>query len=75
MDTIEKILANAKPSITNTREHVVYYWEVRWGLSTRDMDLVHYISDDRWEGHLTAFGEMRPLGSEEIKFVRNYLGL
>ena len=75
MNTIEKILANAKPSVTKTREYVVYYWEARWGLGTRDMDLVHYISDDRWEGYLTAFGEMRLLGSKEIKFVRNYLDL
>ena len=75
MDTIEKILANAKPSIIKAREYVVYYWEAKWGLGTRDMDLVYYISDDRWEGYLTAFGETRLLSSKEIKFVRNHLGL
>lgn len=81
MDTIEKILANAKPSIIKSDKYMVYYWEGRLGLRTRDMDrmhyLVHYISNDRWEGYrtLTAFGEMSSFSSKEIKFVRNHLGL
>lgn len=75
MDTIEKILANAKPSITKTHECVAYLWEDRWALSTRYLDLVHHISDDQWEGYLTVFGKTCELSSEEIEFVRNYLDL
>lgn len=77
MDTIEKILANAKPSIIKSNKYMVYYWEGRLGLRTRDMDRVHYISNDRWEGYrtLTAFGKMSSFSSKEIKFVRNHLGL
>lgn len=71
MYTIEKILANAAPTVTKTDKHEIYYWE----LGSRDMDLVHYISDDRWEGNVTAFGEMSPLSSEEIGFVRKSLDL
>lgn len=82
MNTIEQILENAKPSIAKTHEHVTYFWEDRWyfwegrwALSTRYLELVHYISDDRWEGYLTVFEKTRELSSEEIEFVRNYLDL
>lgn len=75
MDTIEKILANTKPSITKTHERVAYFWEDRWTLGTRYLELVHYISDDQWEGYLTVFEKTCELSSEEIEFVRNYLDL
>ena len=71
---IVKILENFKPEITTASEYKSYYWDVRWGMSTRELDVVYYNNGD-CAGYLLSFGEIRRLDDENLGYIKNFLGL
>ena len=71
---IVRLIENFKPKVTKTSEYESYYWEARWGISTREMDVIYY-NNGCCKGYLSSFGKLRRLDDEDLEYVKNFLGL
>lgn len=60
-------------SIHKGNTYTSYYLSGYFGLSTRDVEVVHFHNGDRWEGSASAFGEIRSLDEYDLGYFRQWL--
>lgn len=47
--------------------------EHRWGLSTREIDILHDVDEDGWSGNMIAFGEWIDFDEDDLAWIKNWL--
>ena len=47
--------------------------ECHWGLSTREIDILHDVDEDGWSGNMIAFGEWIDFDEDDLAWIKNWL--